>query len=178
MARPELPSKTAVGARLRELRRVLGDLDRDFMADKLGVSKTTLGNYEKGESEPTVSVLNSYYVNFSVNIFWIVTGEGEMFMSDQTSELSRETPELRRKAEAFHDIKQLIKKIHEGNELNLPSKRLDDMAIKALNAIDNDGVELADVNEVAAWLVLLGKRLQREINEARAAPGSGKLSAL
>ncbi|MCZ7451010.1 helix-turn-helix domain-containing protein [Agrobacterium rhizogenes] len=79
MARPEVPSKTALGTRLRELRRKLGDPERDVFAARLGVSKTTLGNYEKGDSEPTASVLNSYRHNFGANVLWILTGEGDMF---------------------------------------------------------------------------------------------------
>lgn len=79
LARPEIPPKTALGARLRELRRRLGDPERDVFAAQLGVSKTTLGNYEKGESEPTASVLDSYRHNFGANVLWIITGEGEMF---------------------------------------------------------------------------------------------------
>lgn len=79
MARPEIPSKTPLGARLRELRRKLGDPERDVFAAQLGVSKTTLGSYEKGETEPTASVLDSYRHAFGANILWIISGEGEMF---------------------------------------------------------------------------------------------------
>lgn len=84
MARPEIPSKTALGTRLRELRRKLGDPERDVFAAQLGVSKTTLGNYEKGDSEPTASVLDSYRHNFGANVLWILTGEGHMFSESAT----------------------------------------------------------------------------------------------
>ncbi len=84
MARPEIPSKTPLGVRLRELRRRLGDPERDVFAAQLGVSKTTLGNYEKGESEPTASVLDAYRHNFGANVLWIITGEGDMFSESAT----------------------------------------------------------------------------------------------
>jgi len=84
LARPEIPSKTPLGVRLRELRRRLGDPERDVFAAQLGVSKTTLGNYEKGESEPTASVLDAYRHNFGANVLWIITGEGDMFSESAT----------------------------------------------------------------------------------------------
>lgn len=55
-----------------------------MFAAQLGVSKTTLGNYEKGESEPTASVLDAYRHNFGANVLWIITGEGEMFTESAT----------------------------------------------------------------------------------------------
>nr|WP_278437081.1 S24 family peptidase [Brucella anthropi] len=79
-----MPSKTALGARLREIRKKLGDPERDVFADQLGVSKTTLGNYEKGETEPTASVLDAYRHNFGANVLWIITGEGAMFTESAT----------------------------------------------------------------------------------------------
>lgn len=48
MARPEV-IKTELGRRLRALR---GDIDRDAWAKKLGVSKTTIANYERGDRKP------------------------------------------------------------------------------------------------------------------------------
>ncbi|WP_235824299.1 XRE family transcriptional regulator [Brucella anthropi] len=84
MARPEAPSKTPLGARLRELRRKLGDPERDGFADQLGVSKNTLASYERGETEPTASVLDAYRQNFGANVLWIVTGDGAMFTESAT----------------------------------------------------------------------------------------------
>ncbi|MEN5277018.1 S24 family peptidase [Brucella sp. TWI432] len=84
MARPETPSKTPLGERLRDLRRKLGDPERDVFSDQLGVSKNTLVNYEKGETEPTASVLDAYRYKFGANVLWIITGEGEMFSESAT----------------------------------------------------------------------------------------------
>ncbi|MGO1161700.1 S24 family peptidase [Brucella sp. C7-11G] len=84
MARPETPSKTPLGERLRELRRRLGDPERDVFSEQLGVSKNTLVNYEKGDTEPTASVLDAYRYKFGANVLWIITGEGEMFSESAT----------------------------------------------------------------------------------------------
>lgn len=53
------PATTAVpptvfAARVRHLRRVLG-LTRQSLADMLGVSTQTVGNWERGRCEPSVS---------------------------------------------------------------------------------------------------------------------------
>lgn len=85
MARRELEPKTPIAARLREIRRVLGDIDRFVMADRLGVSKSTLSYYERGESEPTASVLAAYRMHYGVNVDWVLTGQGAMFLGGEIS---------------------------------------------------------------------------------------------
>ena len=77
VARPESEPKTALAARLRDLRREAGDLEREALAEKIGVSKSTLASYERGESEPTASPLAGYRREFNVNLNWLVCGEGD-----------------------------------------------------------------------------------------------------
>lgn len=81
MARPEAAPKTALGSRLREIRRSLGDPDREEFATRLGVSKNTLASYERGETEPTASILAAYVSNFGVTTEWLVFGSGEFVSS-------------------------------------------------------------------------------------------------
>ncbi|MCD4662303.1 MAG: helix-turn-helix domain-containing protein [Agrobacterium sp.] len=84
LARPEAKPKTALAERLRDLRRKLGDPERDLFAQQLGVSKNTLASYERGETEPTASILEAYRQNFGASVLWIVTGQGEMFSESAT----------------------------------------------------------------------------------------------
>lgn len=79
MARAEKASKTALGDRLRSIRRTLGDPDRLVFSGKLGISKNSLAAYERGENEPTASTLGSYASIFGISVQWLVSGEGEMF---------------------------------------------------------------------------------------------------
>jgi len=85
MARREHEPKTPVAARLREIRRTLGDLDRVDVAEALGVSKSTLAYYERGDSEPTVSVLAAYRRHYGVNVDWVLTGQGAIFLGEDVS---------------------------------------------------------------------------------------------
>lgn len=78
LAKPENPSKTDLGARIRLIRKELGDIERDNFATELGISKNTLAYYERGERTPDATTLASYRDRFGININWLVTGEGSM----------------------------------------------------------------------------------------------------
>ncbi len=49
------------------------------MATLLGVPVDTLGTYERGVSEPGMSLLAQYRSRFGINLNWLATGEGDMF---------------------------------------------------------------------------------------------------
>lgn len=84
LARPETAPKTEFALRLRDVRRRNGDPDRSEFAEKLGISVTALATYERGEREPSVSVLAGYRKNFGVNVDWLITGHGEMLIGADT----------------------------------------------------------------------------------------------
>ncbi|MCM0751159.1 hypothetical protein DEA98_06745 [Brucella pseudogrignonensis] len=78
LAKPENPSKTDLGARIRLIRKEFGDAERENFASQLGISKNTLAYYERGERTPDATTLASYRDRFGININWLVTGEGSM----------------------------------------------------------------------------------------------------
>lgn len=82
MARPEKEPKTELAKRLREVRRSLGDPERSEIAKTLGVSVSTLAFYERGESEPTASVLAIYRSAYDIDLDWLLTGNGKMHVGD------------------------------------------------------------------------------------------------
>ncbi|KQR76081.1 transcriptional regulator [Rhizobium sp. Leaf341] len=63
--------------RLRQFRRNIGDIDRDQVALNIGVSKSALASYERGDTEPSASVLNAYRERYGANLIWLVTGQEE-----------------------------------------------------------------------------------------------------
>lgn len=79
MARPESKPKTPLAERLRAFRREIGDIDRDDVATKLGVSKSAFASYERGDTEPTASALEAYRQEFGLNVRWLLTADGSMF---------------------------------------------------------------------------------------------------
>ncbi len=64
VARPEVEPKTQLGKRLRHVRSLLEVADRDAFAEQLGIAKSSLANYERGERVPDASVLNAYKTVF------------------------------------------------------------------------------------------------------------------
>lgn len=70
--------------RLKLLRKEL-NLTQQELADKLGIKRTTIGNYEVGRNEPVDSVISLICDRLSVNEEWLRTGSGEMFVSKNTN---------------------------------------------------------------------------------------------
>lgn len=65
--------------RLKQLRKTLG-LTQQAFADKLGVKRNTVGQWECGVNPLTDQTIFSICREFDVNKEWLCTGEGEMFV--------------------------------------------------------------------------------------------------
>lgn len=65
--------------RLKKLRRELGLTQQEF-ADKIGVKRNSLANYETGRNTPIDAIIVSICREFNVNEDWLRTGEGDMFI--------------------------------------------------------------------------------------------------
>lgn len=65
----------AVGSRLREERKRLGfERDQEGFADKVGISKNSLGAYEKGQTAMKVPLL-LIFDDIGVDILYVLTGK-------------------------------------------------------------------------------------------------------
>lgn len=69
--------------RIRRLRETLGLNQTDF-ANKIGVQRSTVSNYEQGSRVPIDAVITSICREFNVNEVWLRTGDGDMFNEDDT----------------------------------------------------------------------------------------------
>ena len=65
--------------RIKKIRKEL-DLTQQEFADRIGVKRGGIANYEIGRNEPTDSVISLICREFNVNEDWLRTGEGEMFI--------------------------------------------------------------------------------------------------
>lgn len=72
--------------RIKKLRRSL-DLTQQEFADRIGVKRNTIANYEIGRNVPIDSVLALIVREFHVNETWLRSGEGEMFTPAAASAL-------------------------------------------------------------------------------------------
>ena len=50
------------------------------LADVMGVSLITMQNYELGKREPKYAFMYQLLTRYNVNINWLMTGQGEMFI--------------------------------------------------------------------------------------------------
>lgn len=64
--------------RIKKLRKEL-DLTQQEFADRIGVKRGGIANYEIGRNEPTDSVISLICREFNINESWLRTGEGAMF---------------------------------------------------------------------------------------------------
>jgi len=64
--------------RIKEIRKSLGLTQQEF-ADKTGLKRNSVANYEIGRNNPIDPVIKSICREFGVNEMWLRTGEGEMF---------------------------------------------------------------------------------------------------
>ncbi len=80
--------------RIKELRKRLGLTQQEF-ADKLGIKRGSIGNYELGRNIPVDSVIALICDRCHVNETWLRTGEGQMFVdisrADELARLIEET---------------------------------------------------------------------------------------
>lgn len=53
--------------------------DRDAFAEKAGISKSTIANYERGDRTPDAAMLERYHDAWGVDLNWLILGEGTMF---------------------------------------------------------------------------------------------------
>lgn len=64
--------------RLKELRKTLNLTQQEF-AEKIGVKRNTIAQYESGRNAPIDAVITLICRTYSVDETWLRTGKGEMF---------------------------------------------------------------------------------------------------
>ena len=75
-----------IGARLRQQRAQAG-LTQDQLAEHLGVSKRTQGNYESGASDAPASYLSLAASSLGFDVLYIVSGTRTTLNADALSEI-------------------------------------------------------------------------------------------
>jgi transcriptional regulator with XRE-family HTH domain len=68
--------KSEYGERLKIFRKSLG-LSLDKFANRIGVSKATMINYEKGGTIPNIELISRMVTEFNLNFNWLITGKNE-----------------------------------------------------------------------------------------------------
>jgi len=58
------------------LKFVRGNLSREKFAELIGIHKNTVGRYERGESEPELTIASKICSEFGIDPRWLLLGEG------------------------------------------------------------------------------------------------------
>lgn len=74
-------SKEKVGDRFHRFRIKLGKAQHELGAE-LNVSQSTIANIERGKSFPNINYLHYFYHTYRLDINWLLTSDGEMFLKD------------------------------------------------------------------------------------------------
>ena len=77
--------RSEMNERIKELRKELKLTQQEF-ADRIGIKRNTIANYESGRNEPVDSVISLICKQFNVDENWLRTGEGEMFIKQTRDE--------------------------------------------------------------------------------------------
>lgn len=67
-----------MGTRVKAIRKALGLTQQEF-ADRLGIQRSTIAQYEIGRNEPAAAVISLICREYGVDEVWLRTGVGEMF---------------------------------------------------------------------------------------------------
>jgi transcriptional regulator with XRE-family HTH domain len=71
----------AIGQRMKVIRKNLGYKQREFAAE-LTISAATLSDIESGKGKPRHDAIYNLAKKYNVNIYYLLHGKGEMFMSN------------------------------------------------------------------------------------------------
>lgn len=69
-----------IGLRIKNVR---GGFNQTEFAAMLGVHRSTLSRYERGEFEPSIEFLDHICSKFGVNINWLLFGKGPKYLSNK-----------------------------------------------------------------------------------------------
>ncbi|MCP5108264.1 MAG: helix-turn-helix transcriptional regulator [bacterium] len=69
----------AVGERLKEIRKNLGFLQKEF-AEELDISTSAISDIEAGKIKPRFDLIFNITKKFNVNVNYLLHGKGDMFM--------------------------------------------------------------------------------------------------
>lgn len=78
----EKQQRIEVGKRLRELRENHLKLNQKRMSELVGYAQSGYSRLEKGDFFPNIEAYNALYTKRFVNVKWLMTGEGEVFLGD------------------------------------------------------------------------------------------------
>lgn len=165
MARPE-KIKTKLGQRLTDMRKAIGFFTRKNFADYLKMHPDTLGSYERGDSIPNANFLEMCQRNYSVNLNWLFTGEGEMFANAAAAPASMRTVD----PFVMMKIASKIEDIYKDFAQTPTKAHITCVAAEVYNDMLANGTDLNDNDELMATITLEMVKLKKRIINGEITP--------
>ena len=81
------------GQRLRLAREALGFFSQAAFGDAISINRAAIGHVESGLRLPSKKLRNALEEKYKVNINWLLTGKGPMFLETRSLEAFRKLPE-------------------------------------------------------------------------------------
>ena len=88
------------GQRFKDLRKELR-LTQEVFANKIGLSKSAISAVESDKSFISQNVMSTLFMEFNVNLNWLVVGVGKMFNAPQYEDV---------KDEILKEVDEILKK--------------------------------------------------------------------
>lgn len=161
-----------LGDRIKEAAALIGGLDK-LQPHLSDVSRRTLSDYVAGKSEPKASTLMEIVDATGVAITWLMSGHG----ARAEKEADEFKPDGRISSSMLVSIHSVVQRVYDAAGLRLPEHQALEIVAAAYNDFISDNVDMADEEEVALRVALLERKLQKQIDAAKAEPGTGKRSA-
>lgn len=125
--------------RFREIRKKLKLTLRE-MAQVLAIPLSTVSKYEQGVIKPGVEILSRVCIKYKVNINWLLTGAGEMFLENE--DISKSNSHLKVNALKKDDSMEIVSVsdrflINPAEYKNLSCEDYDDVMYKVAKKIDH-----------------------------------------
>lgn len=142
------------------------------MAEKIGVSKSALASYERGESEPSASALEAYRREYGLNVVWLISGEGGGMFTDPSKAPAPRTGFDIVLLQRLHD---LVQAVFVECKQTPPPRAVTAEAGDLYNQLLGMVADIRDESVVDALIPVLRARFKERV--ASAEPGTGKREA-
>jgi transcriptional regulator with XRE-family HTH domain len=77
------------GERLKEMRKIK-DLTQKQFAEKCGIKQSSLSYIESNDNADFSPAIMTAIINLGINLNWVITGRGNMFLTDTPAEPERD----------------------------------------------------------------------------------------
>jgi SOS-response transcriptional repressor LexA len=150
-----------IGDRLRYFRETLG-VNQSQMAREIGLAPSFISGIERGAKEPSREIIKRLLEHYKLNTNWLLTGEGEMFLSDRKEMKYNQ-------GVYFQNSEQKTKFDTVSNFLptvTTPESETERGTSKAaMPVVSSPGGEIADPRQIVVYRFLRGKPVPVEVRD-------------